>query len=91
MSKNRDIMIVERYTDNGELSHHEIIDTKTGECLWTSGEPDESGRYTVVYQHGPVIQTSIADYDAQKEEWLSLLPGTTILWWRETPPFLTYS
>lgn len=78
---------VERYADNGELSHYELIDEKTGAVLWLSGEPEETGRYFVIYKQGQIIKPFVADYDAQDERWLSMLNDVEILWWKEIPPY----
>ncbi len=33
-------MVIERFADNGEHSHFELINTDNGEVLWTEPETD---------------------------------------------------
>lgn len=35
-------IVIERYADNGEHSHYELVDAETHEVLWGSGEEDSS-------------------------------------------------
>jgi hypothetical protein len=83
----KDPLKVERYADNGELSHYEIINSKTGEIYWYSGKPEVSGRYLVIYNCGDIRKPLIADYDEIEDKWLSLLDSIIIEWWREIPPY----
>lgn len=45
----KDLKLIERFADNGEHSHWEFIDVKTGETLWSQNESDESKPLPIFY------------------------------------------
>jgi hypothetical protein len=48
-------------------------------------EPDQDGRYLIIYRQGPVVHKFIADYSVV-DGWLSMMDAE-VLAWSEIPDF----
>ena len=58
MSEIKTPIIVERFADNGEFSHYELVDTLTGETLWPCEQLEKENaelKKNVSYWKDPVI------------------------------------
>lgn len=42
--------VIERFTDNGEHSHWELINVDTGDTLWKELDPDDENDINIVEQ-----------------------------------------
>ena len=58
-------LVIERFADNGEFSHYELINSETGEMLWTE---DEENNFATLKVAGFMIRS---DKDSLKIQHLS--------------------
>jgi hypothetical protein len=58
-------LIIEKFTDNGEFSHYELIDSENGELLWTE---DNDNNFSTIKMSGFMIRS---DKDSLKIQHMS--------------------